>query len=157
MSTSERVIALDTQLLVLLAVGLTSPDIISKHKKTRSFDISDFELLTGLIAGRSLLLLPDIITEASNHLLWHKPPERDTVCEMLRTLVAAHQEVYIESKSACDRPEYLRLGIADAALLLATGRRSTLLTADVALHLAAEDAGLSTVNFNHERERYGLV
>lgn len=156
MSTSEQTIVLDTQLLVLLAVGLTSPAIIAKHKKTRNFDIADFELLSGLIGMRALLLLPNIITEASNHLQWHKPPEREAVCGMLKTLVERHKEVYVESRSACDRPEYLRLGVEDAALLLATGG-GTLLTADVALHLAAEGAGLSAVNFNHERERYGLV
>lgn len=153
---SERSIALDTQLLVLLAVGATSPRLIQKHKKTRSFDTDDYDLLTSLLGRRSLLLLPNTVTEASNHLLWHNPPERDAVCETLKKLVAQHSEIYVPSRAACQRAEYLRLGIADAALLSAIGA-GTLLTADVALHLAAEHAGLSTVNFNHERERYGLV
>ena len=67
-----------------------------------------------------------------------------------------HREIYIESRDACSRPKYRRLGVADAALL-STAQDSLLLTADAALHIAAEASGLDTVNFNHERERYGLV
>ena len=149
-------VILDSQLLVLLVVGATSKTMIAKHKKTRQFDTQDFDLLENLIGNNSILLLPNTVTEASNHLMWHKPPERDRICGTLRKLVERCAETYVESIRACRNDGFLRLGTSDAALMIAADD-GILLTADAQLYVAAEAKGLRVVNFNHERERHGLA
>jgi hypothetical protein len=51
--------------------------------------------------------------------------------------------------------DFLRLGLADAACLATDTVGATLLTADLALYLAAENAGRKVINFRHLREACG--
>ena len=46
-----RQIVIDANLLVLLVVGLTDRALIAKHKRTKTFEPEDFDLLTRLLAG----------------------------------------------------------------------------------------------------------
>ena len=147
---------LDAQLLVLLAVGATSPRLIEKHKNTHQFDVDDFDLLEVLLGAQAVRLLPNVVTEASNLLRQHRPPERDVISLTLEKLVDASDEVYVASGAACGQAEYIRLGSTDAALILCA-KDDTLLTADAQLYLCAGFRGVQAINFNHERERYGLV
>lgn len=130
-------LVLDAQLLVLLAVGATSRRLIEKHKNTHQFDEDDFDLLEILLGRQQVRLLPNVVTEASNLLRQHRPPERDNVCRTLRHLVGIGHEVYIESAAACAQPDYAKLGLTDAALLLGASDH-VLLTADARLYVSAE-------------------
>ena len=149
-------LVLDTQLLVLLAVGATSPRLIEKHKNTHQFDQDDYDLLQILLGRAQVRLLPNVVTEASNLLRQHKPPERHAICATLHRLVNASQETYISSSTACEHVDYVRLGLTDAALIIGA-KDDVLLTADARLCLTAELRGVRAINFNHERERFGLV
>ena len=44
-------IIIDTNLLVLLVVGITERSLIQKHKRTRNFEVEDFDLLTGVLSN----------------------------------------------------------------------------------------------------------
>jgi hypothetical protein len=58
---SERpgqTLILDTNLLVLLVVGMTSRAYISRHKRLRAFLESDFDVLTGRPIRAFTLLRP---------------------------------------------------------------------------------------------------
>ena len=61
------------------------------------------------------------------------------------------KECLVESAAAAARPEFVRLGLTDSALLHITGESHTLLTADVSLYLAALNGGKNAENFNHLR------
>ena len=60
-------IILDTNLLLLLVVGLTDPALIGKHKRTRSFEVTDYDLLVNVLSGyNEIVVTPHILTETSN-------------------------------------------------------------------------------------------
>jgi hypothetical protein len=66
-------------------------------------------------------------------------------------------EQFVPSSAAVSRPEFIRLGLTDAALLefasiKTDGLPPTLLTADLDLAVEAEMKGYSVKNFNHYRD-----
>lgn len=154
---SPRII-LDTQLIVLLAVGVTSADIIPKHKNLTEFTCEDFALLLMLLGpDPDLLLLPNTVSEAANLLRHHREPERGRIMEKFREIVGRNPERYIHSRLVTQQPEYLRLGVTDAAILGIFMPGEEILTADAALYIAAMRRGLSATNFHHKREEFGIV
>ena len=77
-------------------------------------------------------------------------PYPETFRALLRTLDERHRP----SVDVADRPEFLLLGLADAALLALDESDATLLTADLDLYLAASRAGRPAVNFTYHKATY---
>jgi hypothetical protein len=150
-------IILDTQLLVLYVVGLASPRYIRQHKRLKDvYTEADFDLLAGMLAQASRVILTvNVFTEASNLLSSYiNEPARTRIMEKFRQLILIGGEQYVPSESAAGRPEFVRLGLADAALLEADDPSRILLTADFPLYDAALRSGRRAENFNHHR---GLI
>ena len=149
---AKRVV-LDTNLCILLCVGLTERAFIKRHKRLGSFDEADFDLLAGYLQfADTLTFLPNITTEASNLLRHAAEPMRTRFNLMLASIIDGSEERYIPSSTVIKREEYVRLGMADGALLEAMDRNDQLLTDDFDLYYAAAQLGLDVVNFNHLRE-----
>ncbi len=144
----------DAQLLVLFTVGRVNRDIIAKHRRLQAYSIEDFELLVSLVGPtQRLLVTPNTLTEASNLLAQHGEPERSVLLEGLRVLIEDGEEVVVASATAAANSEFLRLGLADAALLEAATVETPVLTADLGLYLAAvAKAPESAVNFTALRD-----
>lgn len=154
----SRAIILDTQLIVLLAVGRTSREIIKKHKNLTEFEVRDFDLLVRLLGSKpKLVLLPNTVSESANLLRQHREPERGSIMDTFKAVVHTHEERYIASKMATTRKEYKRLGVADAAILECCTDQNEILTADADLHVTASALGLRSTNFNHKRHEFGLL
>jgi hypothetical protein len=150
-------IILDTQLLVLYVVGLASPRYIKQHKRLRDvYTEVDFDLLSSMLERASRVIVPvNVYTEASNFLSSYiAEPARTRIMEKFRELIMARGEDYVPSERAAGRPEFIRLGLADAALLDAGDPSWTLLTADYDLYAAACRCHRPVENFNHIREAY---
>ncbi|CAK8722889.1 MAG: hypothetical protein CDV28_1608 [Candidatus Electronema aureum] len=147
---------IDTNLLVLFVVGTAAKEYIAKHKKLTEFTVEDYDLLVKLIARASeVLVTPNTLTETSNLAAYIGEPARSKVMDVLRTVSIDSQERYVPSSAAARRSEFIRLGLADAALLEATAaEKVTLLTADFNLYHAALAKGNQALNFNHLRDRY---
>lgn len=145
-------IVLDTNLLVLLVVGLASPDYVLQHKRLRAYSQSDFTLLKELISAAPVIIVtPNTLTEASNLLRQIPEPARTHIALTFRAILELTEEHYVESRQAAERKEFVRLGLTDAVLLNTTAEAHVLLTADLDLYLAAVNDGRSAVNFNHYR------
>lgn len=146
-------VVLDTNLCILLCVGLAERTFIKRHKRLRVFDEADFDLLAKYLhrAG-TLTFLPNITTEASNLLRHSAEPMRARFNLMLASIIDRSEERYIPSSVVTKRDEYPRLGLADGALLEAMDKDDQLLTDDFDLYYAAAQLGLDVVNFNHLRE-----
>lgn len=154
----SRAIILDTQLIVLFAVGHTARTIIEKHKNLTAFNVTDFDLLMLLLGAEpKLVLLPNTVSESANLLRQHREPERSNIMETFKVVVHCHRERYITSKAATARREYSRLGVADAAILECYSDKYEILTADADLHVTASALGMRSTNFNHKRQDYGLL
>lgn len=146
---------IDTNLLILFVVGTASREYIEKHKKLSHFIAKDYDTLVRIISNApSVLVTPNTLTETSNLAACIGEPARGEVLETLRTIADTCSEVYIPSKLAASRKEFLRLGLTDSAVLCAISGEVMLLTADLDLYLAAVAVGDAAVNFNHIRDEY---
>lgn len=150
----RRRLLVDTNLLVLFLVGKASPRFISKHKRTRAYTIRDFRLLIELTADASgLSTTAHVLTETSNLVRQFGLPGHKTILDAFRDFTASATERHVPGIDAAGRTEFLRLGLADAAILQAMEPGTRLLTDDLDLYLAAITAGHDAVNFSHERQR----
>lgn len=155
-----RDLLVDTNLLVLLAIGSFEPRLIERHKRTRHFTVEDYGLLRRFLARfRTVITTPNVLTEASNLIDQGVGTKREGLQALLASIIGVLEESYIPSQEGCGVEEFQRLGLADSAILhLAQSRsrsRSDLLvlTDDLHLYLALQRRGLEAVNFNHLREQ----
>lgn len=157
-SVVSRSVLIDSNLLILLAVGTASRDYITKHKATKSFLPEDYDLLIRVLDQASdVLLLPNTLTETSN-LAWTSgsfaEPGRSKVIHVLRSLIDTLREDTVPCRTAAARAEFIRLGLTDAAILELSRKEIVILTTDLDLCVAAQAAGKPVINFNHLREHY---
>ncbi len=145
---------LDTNLMVLLIVGLASQEYILRHKRTQSYTVEDFLLLQDILArAPSVITIPHVLAETSNLVRQFAEPGRTRLCAVLQNFVVDCVETTVASKAAAGRPEFRFLGLTDAALLEAQNDTSVLLTDDLDLYVASVSAGRQAINFSHLRAR----
>ena len=144
-------IYIDANLLVLLVVGETGKDLISQHRRSKMFQISDYERLVRLInETERVLVTQNVLTEASNLLAHHGEPERSRLFDMLRVLIEETEEIIVASNVATANSEFKRLGLTDAALLEVVSNSNPLVTVDLDLYLAAlAKENSAAFNFRH--------
>lgn len=147
---------MDANLLLLLVVGSTSKEYISKHKRLKAYTVTDFDHLTELVLSvPTVFVTPNTLTETSNLIKYGiRDPARTKIYEVFRYLIQSTDEHYCESRQATTRNEFIRLGLTDSVLLHETANSFTLLTADLDLYLAAVNEGYSALNFNHLRDEW---
>ena len=104
---------IDTNLLVLLVVGETDKALISRHRRTKAYQMEDYELLVRLIneTDHQVFVTPNTLTEASNLLAQHGEPERSRIFGVLQALIETTEEKVIESKAAARNSNFRRLGL----------------------------------------------
>lgn len=148
-------IYVDSNLILLLTVGLTKPELVAKHKRTKEYSVRDYELLLEFLRQFKIILVtPNTLTEASNLLRQHSEPEKSEILNTFRALVKVSKESSFDSSEVVDHDKFTFLGLADVILLAETSPDTPLLTVDLALYLEAlrKDAS-SAFNFNHIRDR----
>ena len=144
---------IDANLIVLLVVGLVGRDLIARHRRTRTFDVEDFDRLTrAIFRVGSVRVTPNTLTEASNLLGQHGEPQRSRLLLKLRALIEQSPEIVVASVDAVRHDVFPRLGLTDAALLEVVSADAPLLTVDLDLYVAALASGdEAAINFNHWR------
>jgi hypothetical protein len=147
-------ILLDTNLALLLVVGITDRAFVGRHKRLTAYSEDDFDHLVSILDQSSRIeFCPNVWSETSNLVRYSPPGIRVAVSRTLASLIDKVTESYIESRQASKRPEFSALGLTDSVLLHLAERGGVLLTSDLDLYLAAQRAGYSSaVNFNHLRE-----
>jgi hypothetical protein len=149
---------LDSNLSVLLVVGLANKAWIAQHKRLQEFDAADFDILANVVdQSTAIWLSPNVLSETANLVRQIKEPHRSAIMIKLAEVIDIAEEKYVESRSAKNRTEFVRLGLTDAVILEMASPDATILTADVELYLAAQSAGFTSLNFNHwknERSDY---
>ena len=125
-------------MLVLLAVGSVDPDLIARHRRTKTFTREDYRRLHKLIDKlSSVRVTPNALTEASNLLAQHREPERTKLLIGLKQIIESSEEVVVASADAARGHEFKRLGLTDAALLEIVSESAPLVTVDAKLYYAA--------------------
>jgi hypothetical protein len=146
----SRTLVLDTNLIVLLVIGLADESLVARHKRTRAYTTNDFRLLLEIISTfEEVSVIPNALSEASNLLEFEGEGIPEKIFVQFSRLVASSREVYVPSADALLRSEFRRLGLTDAATLEMGKNNFHILSADVGLYLAALKAGYAASNFTH--------
>ena len=144
-------VLVDTNLLVLLLVGSVNRRRILEFKRTQSFTMQDFDLLSRLIAWfEKLITTPHVLSQVSD-LTDLAGEEFWTVRGKFASLVELMDDSYDECKALVSQPRFSRLGLTDAAIATVCSRGILVLTTDVQLELALQQRGADALNFNHVR------
>ena len=107
-------------MLVLFVIGSVYPKLLGVAKRVKEYRPSDYDLVQTYIGLFSeVVSLPNTISEASNLLGHLKGEWRELCMERLALLAKGSTERYVASVFAMGQPEYMALGVADAAVLCA--------------------------------------
>lgn len=145
-------VLVDTNLLLLLAIGNYSKDRIETCKRTRQFTREDYELLCKILASfRTRITTANILTETDN-LARQGVSEREyeAVSTCLRNIINDFFEVHGSSKTAAANERYATLGLADCVTLI-SDVDVLVLTDDRTLSDILTFVGRDALNINHLR------
>lgn len=146
----SKTLVIDANLIILLIVGLADENLVSRHKRTRTYSVQDFRLLVSIVANyREVVTLPNVLSEVSNLLSFEADDHSRRILATFIKFIETAEERYIASGVGVTRSEFSRLGLSDSVILEAAKGDVHILTADLALHLAALNAGYQSVNFTH--------
>jgi hypothetical protein len=142
---------LDSNLCILYLVGKTNERRIGRFDRTQQYTVAEFRLLSRIVDQfPAVVTTPHILTEVSN-LARLREPELGILRAILHRLAERSQEVYLASELVIADRAFPRLGLTDAAILMAAATGCLVLTADLNLHTELTGRGLFTINFNHIR------
>lgn len=143
---------LDANLLLLYLVGELDVKLVPSFKRTRAFTVEDFLLLKAVVSFFPILVtIPGVLAEV-NSLAGHLDGRRQTAFRTLfERKIRVLKEDYAPSREAAYSPAFRRLGLTDAAIILACRDKYLALSADFPLTQFVESNFLDVVNFNHIR------
>ena len=125
---------IDTNVLVLLIIGMTDPSLIERHKKS-GFTAEDYyTLLDFLGTDPTFLLLPHVVAETSSLLGLIGDQYRKSILETFRHFIISHREYYLQIRVAAKRLDLSWRGATDCAIIEVNGPDFHLITADAPLY-----------------------
>lgn len=142
---------IDTNLLVLLLVRTVEKKQIGRFKRTQNFAIEDYEVLARLagVLGR-LFTTPHVLSQVSD-LTDMSDQHLARARALFSTAVEQMEEFYTPSKDLVRHDLFDRLGLTDAAIATVCSKGILVVTADLDLHIALQNRGADSLNFNHVR------
>lgn len=147
-------VLIDTNLLILLIVGLYNKDLISVHKRTKEFMPKDFDLLVKCIRGYKILWVTShCLAEVSNLIRQTNKKQAKELMACFSNYVANTKESHIPKEIIFKNGILTRLGVADTGFIIKSKRVSCAFTVDLGLYLEISKRGYRVVNFNHLRMR----
>jgi len=145
-----RSVLLDTNLFLLLIVGLYNKDLIGKHKRTKNFITEDFDLLVEAIDGYEILWVTShCLAEVSKLLKQTHDDQAKELMAFFSTFIAKAKESHIPKEVIFRNDVLVRLGVADTGIVIKSKRVSCVFTVDFDLYNEISREGNKVVNFNH--------
>jgi predicted nucleic acid-binding protein len=145
---------IDTNLLVLLAVGTVNRDRIETFKRTRQYTTADYDLLVRVLERfEKLYTVAHVLAEVSN--LTDLPgAERVQASRVLKETISLLIEAEMSSTRAAEERLFQDLGLVDAAIgAVAREHNCDVLTDDLDLYLRLREDNVRVLNFTHLRAR----
>ena len=145
-------ILIDTNLLLLLIVGLYNKDLISVHKRTKEFIPKDFDLLVKYINGYKILWVTShCLAEVSNLIRQTNEKQAKELMAYFSCFISKAKETHIPKEIIFKNGTSARLGVADTGLIIKSKRVTCVLTVDFDLYKEISNRGYKVINFNHLR------
>ncbi len=148
-------ILLDSNLLVLLMVGLLDAGRVETFKRTRNqgFTRPDFRLLNEIFQTFSKsVTTPHILTETTNFICELDGKLRPAALQIIAAIVQTFKERRPESKNLVRSDFFPRFGLTDSAILDLPPQSYLVLSVDAGLVIALQKKGVDAINFNHLRQ-----
>ncbi len=153
-SATSAGLLVDTNLLVLFAVGTVNRNRIETFKRTRQYTKTDYDLLVRVLAKfEPLYTVAHVLAEVSN--LTDLPgSERLQARRVLKKTISLLNEAEMSSMRAAEDRLYQDLGLVDAAIgAVARAHNCAVLTDDLDLYLRLSHDNVNVLNFTHLRAR----
>jgi hypothetical protein len=110
---------LDSNLYILYLVGKTNERRIGRFDRTEQYTVAEFRLLNWIVDQfPAVITTPHVLTEVSN-LARLREPELGILRSILQRLTEKSHEVFEASKLLMADRAFTRLGLTDAAILMA--------------------------------------
>ncbi len=144
-------VLLDTNLMVLLAVGHYKLERISSFKRTDKYTVDDFALVSRILANfERRITTPHILAEADNLMRQLPNWECGPVAAVMTRLIENIFEIYSPSLDAARNERYSILGLTDC-VTLAVAKEVLVITDDFPLSNVLSHLGRDAININHLR------
>jgi rRNA-processing protein FCF1 len=149
MNPRPKSILVDTNLLLLLFLGIFDPSRIRKFKRTQQFSDADFQILVNFLnTFEKVVTTPHILTEVSN---LGGQLGSDFVKQFFgiySLLVQKLEEISRSSAEIVRSDLFIPLGLTDAAIGSICSPSIMALTDDSALARALADKGVQVLSFD---------
>jgi hypothetical protein len=144
-------ILIDTNLMVLIAVGNYNADRILTFKRTIQYTLEDYDLILRIVGYfERRITTPHILAEVDNLARQLPRAEHQALASAMEKLISDLFEVYIPSSAAARMPNFFGLGLTDCATMLAT-QETLVVTDDFRLSGSLSHLGRDVLNINHIR------
>lgn len=148
-------VLLDSGPLVLFLCGSLRPDLIGTGR-TGSYNLKMFQRLVAEIEEFSNhISLPNVLTEASNHLGAGRQQAVNNAASALSSYILNLEEIYQPSAEVVKIAEYMNVGLADAAIISCGPRlrkeKVRVFTQDFELYGRLSGHEVNCVNIMHWR------
>lgn len=141
-------IVVDTNLLLLLAIGLYDVRRIATFKRTSKFDIQIFAAVKKVVEQfEQRFTTPYIITEVDNWGRYLRENEWQAISSIMRQLVPSFIEIYEQSSQLVRHPMYANVGVTDCSIDLV--QDALIFTDDLPLSKRLESRGHDVLNVGH--------
>jgi predicted nucleic acid-binding protein len=153
-SAGSAGLLVDTNLLVLFAVGTVNRGRIETFKRTRQYTAADYDLLVRVFAKFApLYTVAHVMAEVSN-LTDLRDSEGRLARRVLKETISLLNEAEMSSRLAAEDELFNDLGLVDAAIgAVARAHRCGVLTDDFDLYLRLRNGNVNVLNFTHLRAR----
>lgn len=153
-----RGVLVDTNLLLLYAVGSYDEDIVKRAAFDRisAYDWNDLQLLRRLLSLFKIsVTTPHVLAEVSNW-IGYLPRDQKIAClAQFRNTFSVFQELPVDSLATSTHERFRFLGLTDTAIA-EVAQEYLVLTDDARLVGHLNEMGLDALNINHLRQELWL-
>lgn len=145
-------ILIDTNLLLLVAVGTYAPQRILTFKRTLQYTLEDYALILRFLERVDRrVTTANILTEVDNLARQLREDEHFAISEAIFKIVSTSIEIYKPSIEVTHTDAYPKIGLADCVTMAAAVDEILILTDDFALSNRLASIGCDVLNINHIR------
>jgi rRNA-processing protein FCF1 len=144
-------ILIDTNLLLLVAIGAYDAQRILTFKRTQEYTLEDYALMLRILEFfERRITTPNILTEVDNLARQLPEKEHNAISQVLSDIVQYSFEIHVPSTTATQTLEYALVGLADV-ITISVSTEVLVLTDDFPLSNRLASAGRDVLNINHIR------
>ncbi|NPV00291.1 MAG: hypothetical protein HPY53_02810 [Brevinematales bacterium] len=126
-----HLLIIDTNLLILLLVGLYNKNQIKTFKRTTNFTVEDYETIRFYFYNaKKVYVTPHILTEVSNLTDRIGGKDNFTYIEVFKSVAKSQIEIYTPKESLLDFLYLSQIGITDTSLYFAAKETGSIVLTD---------------------------